>query len=76
MGRVHLDVGAQERLDRPGAGDGALEPGEPAAEARVAGAAGGEHGGHGLGPPALVELGQQRSLLGTTSSRTAVRSWA
>jgi hypothetical protein len=54
-----LEVGAKELLDRPGAGDGTLVPGEPAPEALVAGAAGGGHGGHGLGPPELVKLGQE-----------------
>ena len=57
---VHLEGGPQERLDRPGAGGGALEPRQPAAEPPVAGAARRLHRDHDLGPPELVELGQDR----------------
>jgi hypothetical protein len=60
----------------PGAGGGALEPRQSAAEPLVAGAARGLHRDHGLSPPELVELGQDRlGDLGALASMSArVRS--
>jgi hypothetical protein len=56
-----LDVASVQdegwRLDQRQAGPLRLR--EPAAEPRILGAAGHQHGGHGLGAPQLVELGQQ-----------------
>jgi hypothetical protein len=58
-------AGAVELLDHP-AGQLVMHA-QQLPPAPVAGAAGSEHGGHRLGPPALVELGRQR--LGDRSGR-------
>ena len=50
----------QESLHHPGAGPGALILGEPPAKSHVAGPAWHVRGGHRLGPPELVDLGQDR----------------
>ena len=56
---VHPEQGPQEDVDRPGAGEGPLDLGHPAAEALVAGPAGDAVGDPVHGPPGLHDPGDQ-----------------